>query len=415
MNLKSRFNPVFFKTRLAFFLSGILNEPLFGLITILPFILRKDLHVSSLHIACFNTIKPSLSLLAFYWGAYIWRNKHYLKLNWIGSWFLARVPFLLFPFIKSPFFYMFSVAIFHFFHKGAVPAQMEILKQNVPLGIRETLFSWSSVLNFMTGIIIGLLLSQSIEEGPYNWKILFFFSALIGICSIFFQNKVPIQSSQHKINSIKTHWLLDPWINSWDLLKQRHDFARFQIGFMLGGIGLMLIMPALVLYSVDELALGHDWMVFSRLICLGVGFVLATPFWKKSLSYQRLYVLTAIACGFFALSSICWMLASFSIEWFFIAFFLYGVAQAGSHLIWHLSGPLFAGTQDSSLFSTVNILTVGIRGIIVPFISGLLCDSLGSMVVLGLGTLFCFLGALYCFRLKSLGKLQQEHQQLINS
>jgi hypothetical protein len=161
-------------------------------------------------------------------------------------------------------------------------------------------------------------------------------------------------------------------------------------------------MPALVLYSADDLAISHVDMTMSRFIWMGIGFVIATSFWRKRIALQGIYRLTAIVCLLFALSAFCWILAGFGIVWFFIAFFLYGVAQAGSHLIWHLSGPLFAGNGDSSLFSTVNILTVGLRGLIVPFMASLLCVWIGPLPVIAIGLAWCLAGAIYLFAQKEI-------------
>jgi MFS family permease len=389
------------KTRWALFLTGLLNEPLVGLITILPFILRKDLHASAFQISIFNMLKPAVALLSFYWGALLWRNQHSLRWNWIASWLLARLPFLLFPFVDHVWVFIIGAAFFHFFQRGGMPAQMEILKQNVPQGAREHFFSWSSAFNFFGGVIIGLLLS--LWMNAYSWKMLFIMCSGIGLLSVLIQARVPI-TAKAKEEPSKKNALITPWKDSWNLLRDRPDFARFQIGFMMGGIGLMLIMPALVLYSADDLGVSRVDMTMSRFVWMGLGFVLATSFWRKRIALQGIYRVTGIICVLFAACALCWILASFHMTWFFTAYFLYGVAQAGSHLIWHLSGPLFAGNGDSSLFSTVNILTVGLRGLIVPLMASLLCVWIGPMSVIALGLIWCAAGAIYLFAQKDVQK-----------
>jgi MFS family permease len=394
------------KTKWALFISGLLSEPLIGLIAILPFILRKDLHASAFQISIFNMVKPAVALLSFYWGAVLWRNRQSLRSNWIASKLLASLPFLIFPFVQNIWFFIIVAALFHFFQRGGMPAQMEILKQNVPPGARENFFSWSSAFNFLGGVVIGLL-SLGIWMDASDWKILFFISALIGLLAVLIQMGIPIDTSKVKEEPVRKNPLITPWKDSWNLLRQRPDFARFQIGFMMGGIGLMLIMPALVLYSADDLALSHVDMTMSRFVWMGLGFVLATPFWRRKVGLPGIYQLTAVVCLLFAASALCWILAGVGLAWFFAAFFLYGVAQAGSHLIWHLSGPLFAGSGDSSLFSTVNILTVGLRGLIVPFMAGFLCNSIGPLPVLGIGLVWCLAGSIYLFA--------QKKQETINA
>ncbi len=386
------------KTKWALFLTGLLNEPLIGLIAILPFILRKDLHASAFQISIFNMLKPAVALLSFYWGAMLWRNKNKLRSNWIMSKVLASLPFLIFPFVQNIWFFIIGTALFYFFQRGGMPAQMEVLKQNVPSGQRENFFSWSSAFNFLGGVLIGGSLSLSIND--HDWKMLFLMSAAIGFLAVILQARVPIDPSKIKEEPSKKNPLITPWKDSWNLLRQRPDFARFQMGFMMGGIGLMLTMPAMVLYAADDLAISHIDMTMSRFVWMGLGFVVATPFWRKKIALQGIYRLTAIVCVFFVISIFCWMMAGWGLAWFFIAFFFYGVSQAGSYLIWHLSGPLFAGSGDSSLFSTVNILTVGLRGLIVPFMASLLCDWIGPLPVLAMGLMWCLAGAVYLFAQK---------------
>lgn len=382
------------KTRLALFLSGLLSEPLVGFIAILPFILRKDLHANGFEIALFNMVKPVVALLSFYWGASLWRQQDKLRSNWMGASLLARLPFLLFPFVDQVGIFILGAAVFHFFQKGGMPAQMEILKQNVPQGVRETIFSWSSALNCLFGVLIGVSLAPLTDSAMGSWKMLFFWGGFVGLLSLILQARVPVQTTDFR-EERKPNPILTPWKDSWSLLKRRPDFAKFQIGFMFGGIGLMLIMPALVLYSADDLMVTHVDMILSRFVWMGVGFVLSTPFWRRKMSYEGIFKFTAAANALFALSALAWILASYQGAFFFVAFFLYGIAQAGSHLSWNLSGPLFAGREPSSLFSTVNILTVGLRGLIVPWVSTLLCSAIGAVPVLWLGFFFCFSGAIY--------------------
>lgn len=388
------------KTRLALFLSGLLSEPLVGFIAILPFILRKDLHANGFEIALFNMVKPVVALLSFYWGASLWRQQEKLRSNWMGASLMARLPFLLFPFVDQVGFFILGAAVFHFFQKGGMPAQMEILKRNVPQGVRETVFSWSSALNYLFGVLIGLSLVPWTNSNMGEWKMLFFWGGFVGLLSLILQARVPVQTTdfttEHQRNP-----LLTPWKDSWNLLKRRTDFARFQVGFMFGGVGLMLIMPALVLYSADDLSVTHVDVIVSRFVWMGLGFVLSTPFWRRSMSFEGIFKLTAAANFLFALAALAWIGASSAGFLFFVAYFLYGIAQAGSHLSWNLSGPLFAGKEQSSLYSTVNILTVGLRGLIIPWLSIILCSAVGTLPVMWLGCAFCFAGFVYLLSQKT--------------
>lgn len=385
------------KTGFALLLTGLLNEPLVGLFAIMPFILRKDLHATVFQISIFTTLKPLMALLSFYWGARLTRYQSKIRENLIWAWLLARLPFFFFPFVDNIWYFTLSSALYLLFQRAGTPAQMEILKCNVPNGLRERFFSLSSALNYAEGILIGLILGKLMDSGGCQWKTLFFISALIGLIAIFVQMKVPLRKKEELPVPTQTgvNYLFQPWKDSFKLLKERPDFAHFQWGFMAGGLGLMLMIPAATLFYADELALDHTDMLISRLVCMGLGFVLSTPLWRRALSRLSIFQSTGWACLGFAFCPLLLLPAHYSITWVYLQFFIYGVAQAGSHLIWHLSGPLFAGPKNSSPFSTVNILAVGVRGVIIFLFGGLLCELLGAVAVLLLSALFSLSGFFY--------------------
>jgi predicted MFS family arabinose efflux permease len=157
----------------------------------------------------------------------------------------------------------------------------------------------------------------------------------------------------------------------------------------------MLIAPSLSIFYVDTLNLEHTQIVTGRSILMGVGIVLSSYFWKKGLSKLSVPQLTIRILIGFSLFPLVLLLAQVDMQWFYLAFILYGIAQAGSHLLWNLSGTLFAKDEDSSQYSRVNILMVGLRGIVAPALGGLMCSYLGPVPMLVFGTLICAMGAVY--------------------
>ncbi len=158
----------------------------------------------------------------------------------------------------------------------------------------------------------------------------------------------------------------------------------------------MLMAPSLSIYYVDHLRLIHSQVVTGRSIFMGIGIVLSSYFWQKALTHTKVAALSSRILIGFGLFPLTLMLAKVQVEWLYIAFIFYGVAQAGSHLLWNLSGTLFAKeAEDSSQFSRVNILMVGLRGIVAPALGGVLCLLLGPFTTISLGAIVCFSGAIY--------------------
>jgi hypothetical protein len=164
---------------------------------------------------------------------------------------------------------------------------------------------------------------------------------------------------------------------------------------MMGGFALMLIAPSLSILYVDLLDLEHAQVVTGRSILMGVGIVLSSYFWKKGLLKLSVPQLTMRILFGFGLFPLALLLSLIDTWYFYFAFVLYGIAQAGSHLLWNLSGTLFAANEDSSPYSRINILMVGLRGAIAPALGGVMCAWIGPIPMLVFGSLICVMGIVY--------------------
>lgn len=397
------------KTRRALLWMNLSNEPFVVLYALLPFILRKDLNASLLQISLLTALRPVLPVFSFYWSARLTNKKHLLRSNLISAWVLGRVPFLFIPWVDSVWYIILCCAVYEFFNKSGIPALIEILKINIPKEAREKTYTFYFVLSFIESILLGLFMGGLLDFHQGSWKLLCCLTALVGLSSFFLQMRVPIPIDSTPLTEkplpIKAR-IIGPWKEAFRLIKTRPDFAKFQYGFMMGGFGLMLIAPSLSLFYVDELKIGHSELITGRSILMGVGIVLSSYFWRKGLvklSTSALTLRILIGFGLFPLTLI---LSSFHIRWFYLSFIFYGIAQAGSHLLWNLSGTLFSKNEDSSQFSRVNILMLGLRGILAPALGGVLCQLFGPVPILMIGGMICFAGAFY-MRKKRKGILEK--------
>ncbi len=389
------------KTRRALLWMNLSNEPFVVLYALLPFILRKDLNASLLQISILTALRPVLPVFSFYWSANLTNRKHLLRSNLIGAWVLGRLPFLFIPWVHNVWYIIFCCAVYEFFNKSGIPALIEILKINIPKEAREKTYTFYFVLSFVESILLGLFMGTLLDLSENAWKILCCLTALVGLTSLFVQMRVPIPIDSAPLPQetvpLKTR-MIQPWKEALHLIKTRPDFAKFQYGFMMGGFGLMLIAPSLSIFYVDQLRLDHSQLITGRSILMGVGIVLSSYFWRKALAKLPIPQLTLRVLIGFGLFPLTLVLAYFNIQWFYLSFIFYGIAQAGSHLLWNLSGTLFSKEEDSSQFSRVNILMLGLRGIVAPALGGLLCQFFGPIPMLVVGGLICFAGALYMKR-----------------
>lgn len=376
-------------TKRALLFMSIAGEPLVVLYTLLPFILRKDLHATPLQISLFVSLKPIVAIFSFYLTSTLAKRGNGISGHLRGAWFLAYIPFLFFPFLDSFWYLLFAASFYQLFSKVVTPMSMELLKQHLPKEPRGRFFSWSFLLCFLESTLLGLLIGSLLDHNPSNWRLFAGGAALIALSSFFIQKKIPVTDSPASIlqKTGKSNPLLDPVKESLQLMEQNVEFKQFQWGFMIGGSALMFMAPALPLFYADSLALSHETISTARFLFMAIGVAASSFFWRVFLERRSVNQLMPWVTLGFALFPLLLLLATYQLACLNTAFFVYGVAQAGSHLIWHLSGTIFSKNQDSSPFTALNILLQGVRGLVAPFLGGLICSFFGAVPVLLIGSL----------------------------
>lgn len=381
------------KTVLGYSATRILDTPFWGLYNLIPFILYKDLGASAWQISLLVMLKPMSSLLSGYWSSQVRERPDRLVNNVILARLLSYLPFLFVPFVTSPWVFIALYGLYMMLSVGTVPAWMEILKRNLPKDVGEKTFAYTQAFGYMGGGLLPFLTGGLLDHYFEAWRWLFPLAALIGLSALFFQKRIHVDVKQVTDSGYK-----EPWRASFELLKERVDFRQFQWGFMFLGSGLMILQPTLPAFFIDVLHLSYTELAVALTLCKGIGFALATPLWTKSLSRFALNPLTSLIAGMAALFPLALLLASTQLIWLYVAYLLYGIVQAGSELAWNMSGPIFSKEKDSSLFTTVNVLSVGVRGSLIPILGSFLL----SPVALVASATLCLGGSFALSRFKSL-------------
>jgi predicted MFS family arabinose efflux permease len=405
------------KTRIAYTWTRILNTPFWALYTLLPFIMFKDLQATSWQIACIISLKPIVSLFSLYWSSQIKRRRDRLRSNIVWASILGHLAFLFVPWMSHPWFFILASAIYMLFHRGVNPAWMEVLKINVPEDSRKTVFAYGSAVYHVGGALLAIALGWLLDAYFQAWRWLFPITAFISIGAIIFQATLPIKRSLSNEALLITpefsfkEQLQKPWKEAWELMKQRPDFARFQIGFMLGGGGLMLWQPALPQFFFETLQLNYKELTFAMTLCKSVGYALALPLWTRAMSRMNIFPFTAFVTAIAALFPLSLMAAQWSLIWLYAAYLLYGMMQTGSELSWNLSGPIFSKHEDSSTYTGVNVVSIGLRGCLAPPLGSFLCNLTNATMVLLMGGGFCLLATWHMY----LNRQKEEKPYLISS
>lgn len=379
-------------TKHALLVTHLFAEPFVALFALISILLTKELGATQLQIAVLTMLRPTVALLAFYWSAVSHRTGD-LKKSVMWATALSVLPFVFTPFAKSVWYFIFAAGCYSLFSRASVPAMMEILKQNIGEE-RQKIYSQVSVLAYFVGIICALSFGALLDATPSLWVWLFSIAALLHLLPLRAQREMivapqPVKRIRH--TSFLPH-ILHPWKESYQLMQDNREFKIFQIGFFVAGFGLMLATPSIPFY-LNSLNISFTELFVAFTILKGLGFITTTHLWSKRLKAENINQISILVFGGFALYLsvlLCYPFAPINV---LLAYLLYGIAQAGSHLVWNLSGTLFSQHHSSAPYTAVNVLLVGVRGIIAPPLGGLIANSFGPTAAIMLGFLICLSGA----------------------
>ncbi len=382
------------EARQAFLWSYILNTPFWAIYNLLPFILYKDLGASAWQITLMITLKPVVSIFSVYWSDYVNKRADRLVPNVIAGNIIGHLPFLFFPWFENIWWFIGSFALYMMFYRGVIPAWMELLKQNTKGSLRQKIVAYSITVSYVGSAIFPVFFGWMMDDYYQSWRWIFSLTSLISLLSIFLQLKIP-RVEEPEYEEVKPlRPLFRPWKNMGILLKERPDYKNFQIGFMLGGFGIMVLQPALPEFFMGTLNLNYKELGMAMTMCKGIGFALTSGLWANWMNHVNIFKFSALVVFMFSLFPLGLLSAQYSLILLYLSYLGYGVMQAGSELAWKLSGPIFSREEDSSLYSSVNVLTVGMRGCVANPLGGLLCALGGPAIVMILGFFFCFSAAL---------------------
>lgn len=395
------------KTRTAYVATRVLDTPFWAIYNMIPFILYKDLHAAPWQLAFVIALKPLVSILSTYLNSALKTKRDKLPQHIALTRAISYIPFLLIPFIDSSWFLIFSFGLYMMLAVGLVPSWMELLKLNIPVTTRERVFSYTQAFGYIGGGLLPFLFGWLLDSYYEAWRLIFPLTAATGLLAFFFQRQIIVPATTEEPTPPTGSTVFKPWREAWELLKRRADFAHFQIGFMLLGTALMVIQPVLPIYFVDQLNLSYMEISVALTFCKGLGFACATPFFSKWMHRIGIFQLTSMISLISLLFPLCLLAANYGIMWLYVGYFFYGIMQSGNELVWNMSGPYFAKQENSSDYTSINVISTGVRGAFVPALGSFLAASFGLPLVMGLSGALCLSAT---WALRSFGKKLAGHE-----
>lgn len=360
-----------------YLISRFLCSPLEAMYTLLIFIAAKELNVTPLQLAVLAGSKPISSLLAFYCSTSVTGKPQTFKKYLICINTLAALPALTFLFIENNWFFVASFAIFMVGLRAVFPVWTTLLKGSMSLeamsGLQAKAISVQQVFTIFCPLLFGYLIDGDKEI----WKYLFLGLGILQIFNSMVMLMLPLPNflPQNLIESSSSS-LLSPmtqWRESWNILKKRSDFTHYLILFFCGGAGLVMMQSSLPLFFKNNLHLSYTTITLAISCCKGIALIASVKLWSnwvnKTSLFRFNFYINIVSCLFIGFI----LLSNYQTNFLFIAYLLYGAMQAGCELSWNMNGPIFAKDKESTLFSSLNLPLIGIRGLI--------CHSLGQWIL----------------------------------
>lgn len=368
-------------------------SPLEALFPLLIFILSKELHATPLQLTVLAASKPVVSLFAFQLSALLAGNSRLFRPFLMGMTLLSALPCLFFPVIGNNWFYIVSYALFMTTLRASVPAWIELLKCHAGLRKMSGIAATGSAINYAIMMALPVLLGFWMDHYPEVWKFAFFAFGLLLLLNLFVLSFLKTEGAR----KIKIQPLLSTWKEGWQLIRKRPDFAHYQVLFFLGGAGLVALQPILPIYFNESLHLSYTQLTVAFSLCKGLAFVASSPFWAKWAKNISLYKLNAAVNILSTLFVACILAAMEGEPWLWLAYLFYGAMQAGCEMSWNLSPPTFSQDKESTIYASINLFFVGLRGCICPFLGQAIFLYSGSFAVLDLAATACLLSVFYAW------------------
>lgn len=395
-----------FRTNTQFILiaNRFIQSLLEAMYFLLVFIFCKELNATPLQITLLISAKPIVALIAFYGGSFIKDQHNKLKPFLITISILGCLPCFLFPFIESPWYYVLGYAIFMTSVKASIPAWAEILKTNLNLEDRGKVFAKAATVNYLITVFVPVVVAPFLDYNPHIWKWLFVVTAAFQLLNFiiipYLRLKPSVQTTDDSSKLMSLHSVfINPLKEAKRLIINDYNYRSFLIMFVLGGAGLVALQPILPVFFKENLLLSYSQMTLATCFCKGIAFALTSSTWAKWMGQHSIYrvnlYINLLSCTF-----ILFILATnLNIYWIYLAYIMYGAMQSGYEISWNLSGPIFSKEKDSVIFTSVNLLVLGIRGCIFPFLGELLFLNSNANVVFIYAECACLIGLIYTFLL----------------
>lgn len=368
-----------------------------GTFTLSDVVLRKTFGASAILITLMVMAQPVSQLLAIVWGRLMHgRSKRPFILGFGG---VGRMMLLLVAFASTAVSFAVPIVVSIALAVAIIPALNALYQSNYPNSERGRVFGQVLAMTAVTTIASSMAAGWWMDHDPGAYRIIYPLTGIVGLAGIYLYWRIRPRATAGGPSGSRPDLSASDWFEAvYDALRHPFrgaktifttdpDFLRFEIGYMLYGLGFMMLQPVLPLFLVDEINVQYSEAATARgLIYWGV-LALVSPLFGRLL--DRWNAIRLSIFGFAFLVAVPLLLAiSHSLAGVYLAFAVFGFAMSPVNIAWTMGPILFAGRRDAATYMGVHVTMVGIRGLIGNPMGLVLFKAFGSRPAFLVASLF---------------------------
>ncbi|MDZ4804816.1 MAG: MFS transporter [Candidatus Eisenbacteria bacterium] len=381
-----------------------------GAFTLSDVVLRKTFGASALLITLMVMAQPVSQLLAIVWGRLMHgRSKRPFILGFGG---IGRLSLILVAFAGTAVTFAVPIVVSIALAVAIIPALNALYQSNYPNSERGRVFGQVLSMTAVATIASSMAAGWWMDHDAGAYRIIYPLTGIIGLAGIYLYWRIRPRaglpaddSSDQKEDLSASDWfeavydaVRHPFRGAKTIFTTDPNFLRFEIGYMLYGLGFMMLQPVLPLYLVDEIHVQYSEAAIARGLIFWGMMAIVSPIFGRLLDRWNAVRLSIF--GFAFLMVVPLLLAiSHSLPGVYLAFAVFGFAMSPVNIAWTMGPILFAGRRDAATYMGVHVTMVGIRGLIGNPMGLILFKTFGSRPTFLVASLFFALAMVVMIRL----------------
>lgn len=385
-----------------------------GILSLAGFCLQRSMSAPDWTPQALVVLGQALWILAPAWPRILARVQRNRTFAWIGI--FARGPLLLMAFATitplaggqpdqgvGPWWLLFAGLLIAV-NLDAVytPHRNAMIRANYALTARGRIFGMIQLVSMVASVAGAMAAGRVLDLDPRWARVVFPVGATIAIVGYALMARIrwrydgPVEVPAQRGLVLVWQSMREAVAASVKTLKQDPDFRRFELGFMLYGIGLLAATPLFVTHFAKVFTT-EQWATADRLVLPLTQLVLIGLVGRLS---DRIGIVKVAGLSFGLLVPFFLLMAAVATPWQLCAAnVLFGACMAGVNVSWSLGPLYFAPRGQAHHYSAVHMACVGVRSVLGPVLGYAMFLAVSFEAALAMAAAFEVAAAAVTFRL----------------